>query len=52
MNVSKSYMSGSATKNCILLIVLPRLNKNFNQSITSPAIYNLLIAWSSPGLIF
>ncbi len=26
-------MSGSATENSILLSVLPRLNKNFNQSI-------------------
>ncbi len=33
MNVCKWCMSGSATENCILLSVLPRLNKFFNQSI-------------------
>ncbi len=33
MNVCKWCMSGSATENSILLRVLPRLNKIFNQSI-------------------
>ncbi len=33
MNVCKWCMSGSANKNSILLSVLPRLNKVFNQSI-------------------
>ncbi len=33
MNVCKWGMSGSATENSILLSVLPRLNKMFNQSI-------------------
>ncbi len=33
MNVCKWCMSGSATENSILLNVLPRLNKIFNQSI-------------------
>ncbi len=33
MNVCKWCMSGSATENSILLCVLPRLNKIFNQSI-------------------
>ncbi len=33
MNVCKWCMSGSATENSILLSVLPRLNKVFNQSI-------------------
>ncbi len=32
MNECRWYMSGSATKNSILLSVLPRLNKIFNQS--------------------
>ncbi len=42
MNVCKWCMSGSATENSILLSVLPRLNKIFNQSIKSlyfPHIY-------------
>ncbi len=33
MNVCKWCMSGSATQNSILLSVLPKLNKIFNQSI-------------------
>ncbi len=33
MNVCKWCMSVSATENSILLSVLPRLNKIFNQSI-------------------
>ncbi len=33
MNVCKWCMSGSATENSILLSVLTRLNKIFNQSI-------------------
>ncbi len=33
MNVCKWCMSVSATENSILLCVLPRLNKRFNQSI-------------------
>ncbi len=33
MNVCKWRMGGSATKKCILLSVLLRLNKIFNQSI-------------------
>ncbi len=33
MSVCKWCMSGSATENSILLSVLPRLNKIFNQSI-------------------
>ncbi len=36
MNVCKWCMSGSATENSILLSVLPRLNKIFNQSIKQP----------------
>ncbi len=33
MNACKWCMSGSATENIILISVLPRLNKIFNQSI-------------------
>ncbi len=35
MNVCKWCMSGLATENSILLSVLSRLNKKFNQSIKS-----------------
>ncbi len=40
MNVCKWCMSGSATENSILLSVLPRLNKIFNQSINLALLMN------------
>ncbi len=45
MNVCKWCMSDSATVNSILLSVLPRLNKNFNQSIKASVLANLNMIW-------
>ncbi len=42
MNVCKWCMSGSATENSILLNVLLRLNKLFNQSIKIPFILPMI----------
>ncbi len=41
MNVWKWCMSGSTTENSILLSVLPRLNKIFNQSINQSKEVNM-----------
>ncbi len=49
MNVCKWYLSGSATENSILLSVLPRLNKIFNQSINM-VVHSFLITFQKSAL--